>query len=309
MVCALVLAAAVAGAYSVRKQQDDAQHTATVYSTKLSGDADALRATDPGLAAQLAVAAYRYAPTEQASTELYDSLNTPLDTVIGADGSSVVRVAAEADGPLAAAVSLNGLLRVWNLSSPSTPVLDATIQALSGAIALSPHGGLLAGPCPGPDPGLCLWNLANPRHPVLTGRWRSPAGTKLRISSMAISPNGKMLAGASLRGFTLIWSIADPSHPHLIADLPNPTSRTDDSSLAGVAFASGGHLLAETILGGATRLWSIAASSRPVLVAAIHQGYASIAFDPASSLLAAVGDQDAGLCGCGWSPIRGALRN
>lgn len=295
VVCVLTLAVAAIGAYSIREQQDNAQHTATVYSTHLAGDADALRATDPGLAAQLAVAAYRYAPTEQASTELYDSLNTPLDTVIGTDGSYVVRVAAEADGPLAAAVSLNGLLRVWNLSSPSTPVLDATIQALSGAIALSPHGGLLASACPGPDPGLCLWNLANPRHPILTGRWRSPSGTKLRISSMAISPNGKMLAGASLRGFTLIWSIADPSHPRLIAELPNPTSRTDGSSLAGVAFASGGHLLAQTILGGATRLWSIADPTRPALLSTIQQGYASIAFDPVSSLLAAVGDENAGL--------------
>jgi WD40 repeat protein len=295
MICTLVLAAAVIGAYSVREQQDNAQHTATVNSTQLAGDADALRATDPGLAAQLAVAAYRYAPTEQASTELYDSLNTPLDTVIGTDGSYVTRVAAEADGPLAAAVSLNGLLRVWNLSSPSTPVLDATIQAVSGAIALSPHGGLLAGACPGSDPGLCLWNLANPRHPVLTGSWRSPAGAKLRISAMAISPDGKMLAGASLLGFTLIWSIGDPSHPRLIADLPDPTSRTDGSSLAGVAFASGGHLLAETILGGATRLWSIADPTRPALVSTIQQGYASIAFDPLSSLLAAVGDENAGL--------------
>lgn len=295
MVCALVLAAAVAGAYSVRKQQDDAQHTATVDSTQLAGDADALRATDPGLAAQLAVAAYRYAPTEQASTELYDSLSTPLNSVIGTDGSYVVRVAAEADGPLAASVSRSGLLRVWNLSSPSAPVLDSTIQALSGAIALSPHGGLLAGACPGPNRGLCLWNLANPRHPVLTGAWRSPSGTKLRIASMVISSDGNTLAAADLQGFTLIWSIADPSHPQLIADLPNPTSRTDGSSLAGVAFAPGGHLLAETILGGATRLWSMADPTPPALVSTIQQGYASIAFDPASSLLAAVGDQDAGL--------------
>lgn len=295
VVCVLALIAVAIGAYSIREQQDNAQHTATVDSTQLAGDADALRATDPGLAAQLAVAAYRYAPTEQATTELYDSLNTPLDTVIGMDGSYVTRVAAEANGPLAAAVSLKGLLRVWNLSSPSAPVLDAAIQAGSGAIALSPYGGLLAGGCPGPDPGLCLWDLANPRHPVLTGRWLSPSGTKLRISSMAISPDGKMLAGASLRGVTLIWSIADPSHPRLIADLPNPTSRTDGSSLAGVVFASGGHLLAETILGGATRLWSIADPTRPALMATIQQGYASIAFDPVSSLLAAVGDEDAGL--------------
>lgn len=299
MACALTLAAAVVGAYSVREHQDAVQHTATVDSTLLAGYADALRATDPGLAAQLAVAAYRYAPTEQAATEMYDSLSMPLDRVVGTDGSYVVRVGAEAEGPLAAASSQDGLLRVWNLSNPSAPVLDATIPSPAAAIALSPRGGLLAGACP--DRSVCLWNLADPRHPVLTGRWRMPSGTlrmptgaRTGITSMAISPDGRLLAAASEYGFTLVWSIANPSRPRLIADLPNPTSR-DDGTLAAVAFAPRGHLLAETIAGGATRLWSTADPARPILMATIKQGYSSIAFDPASSMLAAVGDTNLGL--------------
>jgi WD40 repeat protein len=293
VVCTLVLGAAVAGAYSVREQQDNAQHTATVYSTTLAGDADALRATAPGLAAQLAVAAYREAPTEQAATELYDSLGTPLDNVVGTDGNLVLRVAAEADGPLGAAISSNGLLRVWNLSSASAPVLDATIRSGADAIALSPRGALLAALCADRH-GVCLWNLADPRNPALAGRWHMPSGAKAGFASMAISPDGNLLAAASKYGFTLVWSIGDPSRPRLIADLPNPTSR-DGGTLAAVAFAPHGHVLAETILGGRTRLWNTADPARPALIATIQQGYSSIAFDPASSLLAAVGDANAGL--------------
>ena len=292
MVCVLVLAAAVAGAYSVREQQDAAQHTATVDSTQLAADAQSLRATDPGLAAQLAIAAYRYAPTEQAATEMYDSLSTPLDNVVGTDGSYVRRVAAEADGPLAAAIAQDGTLRVWNMSDTSASALDATIRSGVAAIALSSRDRLLAGACA--DRGVCLWSLANPRHPVLAGRWRMPSGAKMGFTSMSISPDGKLLAAASKYGFTLVWSIADPSGPRLIADLPNPTSR-DDGTLAAVAFAPRGHILAETIAGGVTRLWSIADPARLVLLATIKAGYSSIAFDPASSLLAAVGDTNIGI--------------
>lgn len=290
IVCVLTLVAAVAGAYSVREQQDAAEHTATVNSTQLASYAQAARATDPGLAAQLAVAAYRLAPTEQASTQMYDSLDTPLDSTVGTVGSNVLGVAAEEHGPLAAA-SGHGMLRVWNLSAPSSPVLDATIRSGPTAIALSPDGQLLADGCPGK--GLCLWNLANPRHPALAGR--TPVSSrKLGITSMAISPDGKLLAAAAKEGSTLMWSIADPLHPRLVADLPDPSSRSG-GSLAGVTFAPRGHLLAETILGGATRLWNVANPARPALTATVKGGFASIEFDPSGSLLAAVGDTNIGL--------------
>ena len=291
IVCALALVAAGVGAYSVREQQDAAQHAATVYSTQLAADAQALQETDPGLAAQLAIAAYRYAPTEQAATQMYDSLNTPLDTVIGTADNYVLNVVTEVNGPLAAAIGNGGALRVWNLSNPSSPVLDATIRSRKGAIALSREGQLLAGGCP--DSGVCMWSLADPRHPVLAGRARTPF-QRLDITSMAISPDGELLAAAVDDGVTLVWSIANPSHPHLVADLPNPTTRSG-GTLAGVAFAPRGHLLAETILGGTTRLWSITPLARPILVTRIKGGYASITFDPAGSMLAAVGDANIGL--------------
>jgi WD40 repeat protein len=292
VVCVLTLVAAGVGAYSVRERQDAAQRTANVDSTELAADAQALRATDPALAAQLAIAAYRSAPTEQAATQMYDSLETPLDTVIGTADNAVLRIAAQADGPRAAAIGQGGTLRVWNLSNLSSPVLDATIRARAAAIALSTDGGLLAGECP--DRSVCLWNLANPRHPVLTGRWRPPSGVKTGFTSMAISPDGELLAAASNTGFTLVWSIGYPSRPRLVASLPNPTSRVG-VTLAGVAFAPRGPVLAETILGGATRLWSVAHPTRPVLMATINGGYSSVAFDPASSVLAAVGDTNIGL--------------
>jgi WD40 repeat protein len=295
LTCALALVAAGAGAYSAREQQDAAQRAAVNYSMRLADDAQALRASDPGLAAQFAVAAYRSSPTGPATDQLYDSLDTPLDAVLGETDNYVARIATEADGPLAAAVGQHGTLRIWDLSHPSSPVLDATVGSVSGGIALSPNGHLLAALCPPRQGGLCLWSLANPRHPVIAGHWVGSGQQKVTVDSMAISPDGELLAAAFGQGLTEVWSISNPAQPRLVTSLPDPTRRTDGSSLAAVAFAPHGHVLAQTILGGSTTLWNLARSARPAQLATIKTGYASIAFDPAGPFLAAVGDTSIGL--------------
>jgi WD40 repeat protein len=305
-VSALALVAAVAGGYSVWQGQRAARSAATVNSGQLAAAAAAADATDPGLAGQLAVAAYRSAPTEQAASELYSVLDTPMDRVLSDTGTDGALVAAEPDGPLAAAIDANDAMRVYDLANPAAPVLDATVRTVGfQAIAFVPRrpgrAAMLAGPCPPPG-SLCLWSLANPRRPAVIAPLPLPAALRLRpaAGSMAVSPDGMLLAAASLRGRTPVWSIADPARPRLIAELPNPTTTPPDKTFAAVAFAPRGDLLAETILGGQTRLWRISPAGAPsALVTTIGTGYASIAFGPANSpvgsLLTATGNGNAGL--------------
>ena len=311
-VSALVLIAAAVGGYSVYQHQQAARSAATVNSAQLAAAAAAADATDPGLAGQLAVAAYRSAPTQQAVSELYSVLGTPLDRVVDDPGGVVVQVAAEPDGPLTAAVDANGTnhtMRLYDLADPAVPVVDATVRtAGTEGIAFVPsragYGVMLAGPCAAPVGNLCLWSLANPRRPAVIARLPLPADLtrSVRVSSMAASPDGMLVAGASLNGRTPVWTIADPAHPRLIAELPNATS-TPKTALAAVAFAPAGDLLAETILGGQTRLWRVSpAGARPAPAATIGTGYESVAFGPVRSpdggvgnLLTATGNSKAGL--------------
>lgn len=309
-VSALVLIAAAVGGYSVYQHQQAARSAATVNSAQLAAAAAAADATDPGLAGQLAVAAYRSAPTQQAIAELYSVLGTPLDRVLTDTRATVLQVAAEPDGPLAADADTadNGTLRVYNVANPGTPVLDATVRTGKDGIAFVPgraaRGTMLAGPCRQPSAGLCLWSLADPRQPAEIARLPLPADLSAgaKATSVAVSPDGTLVAAASLSGSTPVWSIADPARPRLIAELPNPTS-TPQSALAAVAFAPAGDLLAETILGGQTRLWRVSpAGVRPAPAATIGTGYESVAFGPARSpdggvgnLLTATGNSKAGL--------------
>lgn len=296
VVCVLGLIAGLSVVLTVRARDEAASRTAVVRSGNLAADAAALSAADPGLAAQLAVAAYRLAPTQDAVSQLYNTLNTPVDRDLGNTGNPVARVAAQSHGPLAAAIDQKANLRIWNLADPTAPVLDATLHVRTEALAFAPYKDLLAGPCT--TARLCLWNLANPRRPTVEAQLPLPTALQKsgsgRISSMAVSPDGTVLAAASERGFTLLWSIAEPAHPRFLADLPNPTREPGDA-LAAVAFAPRGHVLAETILYGSTRLWDVRRPTAPVLTATIKTGYQAIGFSPTGGLLAAVSNDTMGL--------------
>ncbi|MGW3168267.1 caspase, EACC1-associated type [Streptomyces sp. NPDC001142] len=269
-VCVLALLASVVTFISVREHRQAMRQTARIHSASLAADASMVTATDPGLAAQLAVAAYRSAPTEDATTQLYSSLATPLDSVVGKTGRQVMRISTQRDGDLAAASSTDGSVRVWNISDASAPVLEARLRtAGTAATALTPNGRLLGAVCP-TERRLCLWDLSDPHKPKVAAVLPQPVGKRLnKIMSMATSSDGTLLAAASGQGITFVWSIADPEQPRLVAEIPAPTGRKSDG-LGAVAFSPRGSLLASTVLGGKTRLWDLSRPSAPASKTSFH---------------------------------------
>jgi WD40 repeat protein len=291
--CALILVLGGIGAVSLREHQLAAVRTADVQSAELAADADSAAATDPAAAAQLAVAAYRLSPTRDASSELYSLLNRPMDQVVGTFASTPRRVAAQQDGPLAAAVGDHGQLRVWDLTNPSSPRLDGMAQVSLSGIALAARQPLLAASCAGAA-GWCLWSVTHPGNlRVLAKLPLSPRlrGISLAITSMAFSPRGSLLAASTEQGFAVLWSVATPSHPVFLGLLPGKDS-SKKIQLAAVAFSPDGRTLAQTAETGSTLLWSLADPARPVLAANLGAGYQDIAFNPAGTVLAAAGDAD-----------------
>ena len=292
IICTLVLAAGTVGVIAAREGQDAARSAAITQANSLAADAASLVPADPGLAAQLAVAAYRTSPTPSASSQLYASLQTPLDRVLSATGSGVLHIAAQSHGSLAAAVDSDRSLRIWDVPDAGKPVMESTLRSGEAAIALAPHRAVLAGECPGRK-ALCLWSLSDPRRPVMLASLSVPPKTH-GITSMAISDDGTLLAAAAEQGLTLVWSISNPRRPQRVAVLPNPTTDTA-TGLPAVAFSPRGNLLAQTIQHGTTQLWSLSNPHAPVKQATIPAGYRAIAFSPDGTLLSAVGDTSLGL--------------
>lgn len=296
-VCVLVLAVTTVGFVSIRLNIDNTRAANRARANTLAATAASLTPTDPGLAAQIAVAAYRSSPTPAATNQLYATLNTPLDTTVANTGNGILQTAAQAHGPLAAVMNDNGTLRIWNTAGPAAPVLDATLHVTHSAIALAPRTDLMAAGCPTVK-HYCLWSVSNPKRPVVIRQLPYPVGMHVSHwsvpSSMAFSPDGTLLAAALEDGQTVLWSTEQPSRLRPIAYMDNPVHGTP-GLVAAVAFAPRGRLLATTIQNGETKLWNLQHPATPSPVATVKTGYQAVAFSPDGAFLAAAGDLNTGL--------------
>jgi WD40 repeat protein len=222
---------------------------------------------DPTLAAQLALAAYRIQPAQDAVSRLLNTENTSLSAPITAGTGSVHSVAFGPGGRMLASVDADGAIRLWDIANPARPrplgppILTGGSSALN-SVAFSPDGRTLASGSL--DGTVRLWDIANPAHSrllsqILTGSSSASNTFYPAIDSVAFSPNGRMLASGSLDGTVALWNVADPAHVR-------PLGRSGAAGRFGavsVAFSSGRHALAGGSLDGTIHLWDVANPARP----------------------------------------------
>jgi WD40 repeat protein len=236
--------------------RDDAVHARDeALSRQIALDVRALRATDPGLAAQLAVVAYRIAPTSEARSAVIDSSIVPAGPrYLGGPGSTAIALSAEGD--LAAvtdsaerAVQLytvaGGGFRRRGLVGLGDPGFEVY------AAALSPDGRTLAAGDSNAE--ITLWDVADPDRPRRLGEpLRGPDGP---IQTLAISPDGRELAAVGAGDGAFRWDVSDPGSPQALPLLP------DSSTTWGVAYDPRGEQVAVSDETGHVQLWDI--SGRP----------------------------------------------
>ncbi|RBQ19427.1 hypothetical protein DP939_16060 [Spongiactinospora rosea] len=107
----LVLALGASG-LAFQAQRTAAQQRDEALSLKLSAETGALRATDPALAAQLSLAAYRLVPGPEARGSLLSALAGPYATRLTAHTNAVYTAAFSPDGRLLATGSIDRTLRL-----------------------------------------------------------------------------------------------------------------------------------------------------------------------------------------------------
>jgi WD40 repeat protein/energy-coupling factor transporter ATP-binding protein EcfA2 len=288
-------------------------------SQKVAADAVELRAANPALSAQLALAAYRLSPTAEARSILLSTFATPYATRLTGHTDRVNAVAVSSDGRLLATASRDGTTRLWRIGDPHRP---EPVAVLTGhrenvnAAAFSPDGRLLA--TAGWDHTARLWDITDPRRPRHLAALRhtddvnavafSPDGRTLASAStdktarlwnvadhrlratlightagvvgVAFSPDGRTLATAGFDRAAGLWDVTDPDHPGPPRML---TGHTD--AVAWVAFSPDGRLLATASNDSTARLWNIADGTSTVIKG--HRDVArSVAFSPDGRFLA-----------------------
>jgi WD40 repeat protein len=279
----LLLVAGITTLTAVRAQQTATQQRDLALAQNALSEAAALRATDPALALQLTLAAYRLTRTQQTSSGVLNALAMPYAQHLA--GSPNV-MAVSPDGRLLATLDDDRTARIWDLTRPHHPVTLATIQGLVGPTTLagfSPDGRLLSLAEPA---GAQLWDVTMPRHPRLVTTFAQASGAMVDADEHLLATTG--YAGVQL------WDSTDLRRPALLATLPTGQAAT-------ATFSADGHALAVRVFTGSAigvQLWDITNPRQPIRAATAFTAAGStdrVSFSPTEPILAVGTDTGATL--------------
>ncbi|MFD5511193.1 TIR domain-containing protein [Streptomyces sp. NPDC127051] len=314
---ALLLVALAGGVTAYQQRNAARSQTLIAQSRQLVAEASSISDTQPDLARQLLVQAYRLAPTAEAAGALVASRGLPR--VI--DGKGDARGVATSSGGLLAVA--DDRVRLYDLA---TGALRASLEDLDGsvaAVAFSPDGRILAiGDAEG---GVRLLDVTSAGGPKTLAAVPAAAGV---TNELVFTPAGRLLVLTNRGGSVL--DIEDPARPRSLESLPPDTIAASDTgalvltqsredlslglwTLSGsarvsraatlaapsdralvthgrAAFSANGHLLAVVAADNQVRVWDIADPTRPAVRSDLNaqgrDGVSSVEFSSDGTVLA-----------------------
>jgi WD40 repeat protein len=286
----LLVLASVTTVSAVLAQHDATEQRNAAAAQRVITQASLLARTDPGLAEQLALSAYRLAPT----AENRDNLMR-IDAVTGE--RQVNHVGFERDGRAWGVRIGETAVTIQDVTNPGTSGAGQQLTSPSDTVdgekvdatAFAPDGRTLAMVTFGRR--IQVWDLTVlPNHTPLAS-FAAPSGTcRPSCSQLAIHPGGRILAVAGSTGGVTLWQLG-PAGPGELARF-SPT----DARLRALAFSPDGRLVATAATDGTVRLWDITDLHRPVRLGEIRTGSVTyalngswIAFSLGTRLIATAG--------------------
>ena len=272
----LVLLAAGGGVVAVQQRNLAQTQLLQATSRQLVAGAAGIRDTQPDLARQLILTAYRQAPTAESLGAVLTSATVPVAAALDQIADLV---AADPARNLAAFARKSAI--EFRSTADAAVVASLSLSTPLDTMAYAGDGALLAAT---DDKGvLRLWSLADPTAPQPVGQFDLDAG---RAASLAFLGSSHHLAVASRNG-TL--SILDVSSPDRIASLDVASVAGQESTRLMLAAADGRRLVS---CHDQLTVWDASSPSRVQAVGRLDVGdCGTVALSPDGYLLAvATGD-------------------
>lgn len=284
----LALVASITTTYALLTLDKVGKQNDLAVAEKVIIQADIINSSNPDLAAQLSLAAYRLAPT----AETYNNL---LRIAANRAPRAVDSVGFDTEGRLLG-IAIDAhkiwLRDVTDYRSQDNGVALLEHHGVVDSISFSSNGHTVA--IATGNERIQLWNITDPAHPVELATYVEPKpadGCQPDCFKLALSPDGRMLVTAGYHRPTRLWDISDPQQIKQLASIPAPknSDTTSRTAVSSVSFSPNEHILAIGTRNLAVRLWDITDPQHPIKLPAIDE-YAAIRSNPAiSSMAASVG--------------------
>lgn len=208
LVAALV-AALLSAVHAVRAGNAATHARDEALSRQVAIESSRAMVTDPALAEQLALAAYRIAPTPDAGAALLDATATGIvSRRSGASGPTAMRLSPAGD-LLAVSDARTGDVQLHHVAGGLPGLLAGTVPGSAAdqvfALAFSPDGRSLA--VGGTAGQVRVFDISDPGRPAVRP---APAGSGGAVEALAFSPDGSTLIAGGAKPALRAWRATGP---------------------------------------------------------------------------------------------------
>jgi WD40 repeat protein len=173
-------------------------------------------------------------------------------------------------------------LSLWDIESDINSFLEQGDELYTIQVIFSPDGSLLAADC-GYDVSICLWDVES-LELITTFENQSRSITSgepgLPVIALSINSENSLLAGATMEGMILIWSLTSTQ---LTAEIE---AHNRDHSISDIIFTPDDRLITSSYLG--IKVWDTDNWSEQISISEIYNA-SNLATNPDATILASSG--------------------